>query len=426
MMLSSRDQFIATQPIVDKYGKQFANELLYRDSWQNCYPKGLDESLATYRLVINSLLVHSPQKTTRGELAFLNCCSKTIMEKIPMLLNPQQTIIEITERSSDLDRLLVTMVSMKKHGYRFALDDYDGDRKWEKILQEVEFVKLEVREQPDKTVRLIQELKIAFPNIRIVVERIESDSIFNLFKSAGADYFQGYLFSKPLVSKIPHLANSKLVTLQLLKQLQSIELNFGEICKTIGHDAGLYLRLLRHINTKFAPNETKFHTIEHAIVYTGEERLRNFLTVMCISELGNDVACRTILDSLTRAIFVKNVLDEYHSPHGKMGYAVALVSKLDLVLETEIETIVDNLCLPESYTNIIKYNQGPIGGLLSFCSIQESTGLNLHKQIKASKLGVSNLIKHYLIASKYARKFFHIDEHSASKQPGVEIREQQC
>lgn len=199
MMLSSRDQFIATQPIVDKYGKQFANELLYRDSWQNCYPKGLDESLATYRLVINSLLVHSPQKTTRGELAFLNCCSKTIIEKIPMLLNPQQTIIEITERSSDLDRLLVAMVSMKKHGYRFALDDYDGDRKWEKILQEVEFVKLEVREQPDKTVRLIQELKITFPNIRIVVERIESVSIFNLFKSAGADYFQNLSYLRYLI-----------------------------------------------------------------------------------------------------------------------------------------------------------------------------------------------------------------------------------
>lgn len=88
-------------------------------------------------------------------------------------------------------------------GYQLALDDISNPAALEEILNRfnADFVKIDrqVLEKP-KIVREI--IKTAHSHsCKVIIEGVETEDVFQKFAQMGADYFQGYFFSKPLAAE---------------------------------------------------------------------------------------------------------------------------------------------------------------------------------------------------------------------------------
>ena len=135
-------QYIARQPIFDGDKSIFAYELLYRDSVNNAFPVGTTDGQATGRLFFNALMLVGIEKLTLNQTAFINLSSEGLLEDLPKLLQPENTVIEIVERTENIELVVERVTELKKAGYVFALDDYDSHEKWQPLLSLVDYIKL--------------------------------------------------------------------------------------------------------------------------------------------------------------------------------------------------------------------------------------------------------------------------------------------
>ncbi|GAA58567.1 hypothetical protein P20652_0423 [Pseudoalteromonas sp. BSi20652] len=99
-------------------------------------------------------------RLTAHHLAFINLSSETILDNFPKLLLPENSVIEIVERTGNIPAVAERVQELKKEGYVFALDDYDDDPKWEPLLAHVDYIKIEIDDAVIKTNMRIKKLNV--------------------------------------------------------------------------------------------------------------------------------------------------------------------------------------------------------------------------------------------------------------------------
>lgn len=145
-------------------------------------------------------------------LSVEQCVESTLVEDMKARLEkfkvkPSQINLEVTETvvSSETNVMMDNIWKLFEAGFTFSLDDYGtGYSNIQRISQmPLYIVKIdksftETEDNPrlkvvvENTFRMIKDL-----NMKIVVEGIENEEKYNAFASLGADYIQGYYFSKP-------------------------------------------------------------------------------------------------------------------------------------------------------------------------------------------------------------------------------------
>ncbi|GEK11907.1 EAL and HDOD domain-containing protein [Pseudoalteromonas peptidolytica] len=357
-------QYIARQAILRPDQEVFAYELLYRDSDNNAFPVGVSDGQATGRMFFNSLMFIGVDRLAAGQLAFINLSDESLLQELPKLLSPQKIVIEIVERSKDIPSLVNTVTKLTQKGYRFALDDYDGDAKWEPLLPLVEFVKVEVEQPIIKTNMAVKRLKRQFPDIKVIVERIETKDEFELIKTSGADYFQGFFFAKPEMLNHGNVEPSKMVVFQLLQATAKKSLCFKEIQSRVSKDLSLTARLLKLANARAGEERLEIKSISQAVVYLGEDAIRQFVKVLALSELGSDKPSELTRIGLVRAKFVETFLMPGGEEMAETGYLLGLMSILDVILDVELAVIASEFSLDDSLSSALLSYQGLLGGAL--------------------------------------------------------------
>ena len=364
-------QYIARQPIFNADTGIYAYELLYRDSINNAYPVGTTDGQATGRLFFNALMLIGIDKLTANQRAFINLSTDALLEDFPKLLKPDSAVIEIVERASDIDKVTKRVTALKKEGYTFALDDYDSDEKWEPLLSLVDYIKLEVEEPIIKTNMLLKKLKRRFPDVKIIVERIETHEQFMLLKSAGCDYFQGYFFARPEMLSYHNIEPSKLAVFDLLRCTSRPDLNFDEVHQRIGKDVGLTARILKLVNARSNNQSLVITSISQAVIYLGEDAIRQFVRVLALSELGVDKPSELTKLGLIRAQFMLLMLQPGGKEMAERGYLVGLMSVLDAILNMELDAIAKEFCLGDDLSSALLNYNGMLGATLQLARAVE-------------------------------------------------------
>jgi EAL and modified HD-GYP domain-containing signal transduction protein len=341
-------QFVARQPIFDAQQNVFAYELLYRDSAHNAFPVGTSDEQATSRLFFNTLMMLGPDKLTAHHLAFINLSSATILENFPKLLVPQNCVLEIVERTNKIAEVTQRVKALKQEGYKFALDDYDGDDKWAPLLAHVDYIKIEMDDVIIKTNMRIKKIKRANPHAKIIVERIETHAQFHSLKQAGCDLFQGYFFARPEMITYKDVEPGKVIVFDLLRFTAKESLCFDEIQKQVARDVAITARVLKLANARSGSTKLTITSISQAVVYLGEDSIRQLVRVLALSELGADKPSELTKLALTRAQFIALLLGQNHAELVGQGYLVGLFSVMDAILDTNLEAIVKEFSLDES------------------------------------------------------------------------------
>ncbi|AUJ71344.1 MULTISPECIES: HDOD domain-containing protein [Pseudoalteromonas] len=357
-------QYIARQAILRPDQEVFAYELLYRDSDNNAFPVGVSDGQATGRMFFNSLMFIGVDRLAAGQLAFINLSDESLLQELPSLLAPQKIVVEIVERSKNIPSLVNTVTKLTEKGYRFALDDYDGTSKWDPLLPLMEFVKIEVEQPIIKTNMTVKKLKRQYPDIKVIVERIESKEEFEIIKSSGADFFQGFFFAKPEMLNHGNVEPSKMVVFQLLQATARKSLCFKEIQTRVSKDLSLTARLLKLANAKAGEDRLEIKSISQAVVYLGEDAIRQFVKVLALSELGSDKPSELTRMGLTRAKFVETFLMPGGEEMAETGYLLGLMSILDVILDVDLAVIAAEFSLDDSLSSALLSYQGLLGGAL--------------------------------------------------------------
>ncbi|MCG9757996.1 HDOD domain-containing protein [Pseudoalteromonas sp. Isolate6] len=357
-------QYIARQAILRPDQEVFAYELLYRDSDNNAFPVGVSDGQATGRMFFNSLMFIGVDRLAAGQLAFINLSDESLLQELPSLLAPLKIVVEIVERSKDIPSLVHMVTKLTEKGYRFALDDYDGTSKWDPLLPLMEFVKIEVEQPIIKTNMTVKKLKRQYPDIKVIVERIETKEEFEIIKSSGADFFQGFFFAKPEMLNHGNVEPSKMVVFQLLQATARKSLCFKEIQTRVSKDLSLTARLLKLANAKAGEDKLEIKSISQAVVYLGEDAIRQFVKVLALSELGSDKPSELTRMGLTRAKFVETFLMPGGEEMAETGYLLGLMSILDVILDVELSVIAAEFSLDGSLSSALLSYQGLLGGAL--------------------------------------------------------------
>lgn len=394
-------KFVARQAILDRNENVFAYELLYRNSCDNFFPSSVSDDAATARLFVDSLLFYGIKNLGNNKTLFINLSVSSIISDLPKLIAPKNVVLEIIERIEKPDEVLPLVVKLMKSNYIFALDDYDGDPKWDNLLQKVEYIKLEAEEELQKTLDNVAFLKNKFPDKKIIVERIEDHASFELLKESGADLFQGYYFTKPKLLHFKNIDPSTLTVLELLKITLKTPLDFQTLIHKVEKDAGLVVRILRLSNLR-CKSSKKISSIAQAVIYLGENTIKQFVTVLALGDLGENKSSELLRIGLIRAKFMELLLNSDSNLHER-GYLLGIVSIFNALMDVNLSYIFTELSLSSELKDALECKSGKLGDCYALClKIESNDFIGLQESIKSLNLDETSVMNFYAEALHYA------------------------
>jgi EAL and modified HD-GYP domain-containing signal transduction protein len=193
---------IGRQLVIGRNAQIFAYELLYRDIEVSPFVPLQDFDL-TEQLIRRNGLESRIMDITNGKRALINFSEQALLNGLAKQLPPQEVIIEILETVSPSDEVFKVCCELISLGYELALDDFIYSAEWERFLEIVMIVKIDIIETPlDSIGDLVERIyKIKQPvhgrRPLLLAEKIETADEYEKAKDMGFDYYQGFLFGRP-------------------------------------------------------------------------------------------------------------------------------------------------------------------------------------------------------------------------------------
>ena len=283
--------YLARQPILDREGKTFAYELLFRDSPSSDTAIIASDLQATAQVLENILNSIGLTRLVGNSKAFINCSREILLDNLFGLLNPDRFVIEILEDVPVDEKLIRAIQRHKSLGFELALDDFimndEYISRFEPLFQYVSYVKMDlVDNTPEAMVKAAQFFKER--NIKLLAEKVEDEATYRLCEKAGYDYFQGFFFAKPEIvtgQKIDATSAAILQIIKLLRTRPSLEV----LCDKFDKHPDISANLLQFVNSDVR-NKPVIENVKNAIVWVGMKHIQEWLTIMLYAHLDTQTA----------------------------------------------------------------------------------------------------------------------------------------
>lgn len=399
------DVYVARQPIFSRNMKIFGYELLFRDGLSNVFP-GIDSESATSKVLTNSFLSIGIEEITAGAPAFINFPEASIVKKLPLIFSPKILVVEILEDVDPNAELVVACRELSRRGYPIALDDFFFKPEYRVLIPHANIIKLDFRALARDVLReTVRKLK-PFP-LRLLAEKVETYDEFHAALDMGFSYFQGYFFSKPQVLNGKDISSPKMNLIRIMAEANKENLEFNKLELIITKDLGISYKLLRYVNSAFFRRRDKISSIKQAIVLLGEKQIRQFVSLIAMSNLAQDKPSELVLSSVIRAKFCELAggLDGGKANADEL-FTLGLFSFIDAVLDDSMEALMQKLPLSEEIKKALISGEGILGEYLKLVSGYESADWKT-TTLTASRLGLKKegLPKCFMEALNWANSF---------------------
>ena len=397
--------YVARQPIVDRNRKTVAFELLYRDSNDNSFPNVCDD-YATKSILMNQFLFHQ-KRILDGKIGYVNFGYKSLIERLPFDFPNRFYTIEILEDCAPSDDLFDIVVELKKKGYRIALDDFVPSAEWVRFYKYIDIIKFDILNYPLSSAA--KDLKfLSSYNIIFLAEKVENYEQFNEAKACGFHLFQGYFFSKPEVLHTKAIDPTLNAKIQLSAAISNETLDIDEIEKIVASNPGLSFKLLSFVNES-SQLKAPIKSLQQALVYLGEDRIRKFVTYVVIKTLNPNKPGILFNMSLQRAKCFELILDAMGLKKQKsLGYLCGMLTLIDALLDVEMESIIKPLNLNSEIKLALLEQKGVLGNIMKLLNAIE----NSHWQ-DVSQLETLLKIDETVITTAYAESIIWADSVTA-------------
>jgi EAL and modified HD-GYP domain-containing signal transduction protein len=371
--------YLARQPILDRSGKIYAYELLFRDSPESDTAVIANDNLATAQVLENVLTNIGLTQLIGENKAFVNCNREMLLDNVIKLLNPKWFVLEILE-DVEVDEALVKAVAhYKERGFELALDDFIFNqeflKRFEPLFPYVSYVKMDLVENSDDDMARAAAFFKA-KNIKILAEKVETKASFKKCLAAGYDYFQGFFFAKPeLVTgkKIDATSAAILRILLLLRTHPSLD----ELCECLSEYGDVAANLLRFVNSDAQFRSQNIANVRDAIVWIGMRNIQEWLMLMLYArpEMGMTPQSSPLFQNAShRAKFLEilaRVVSGTDNDLPAKAFMVGLISRMDALVGAPLESILTESTADDDIREALLQRSGRLGKLLQLADAVE-------------------------------------------------------
>ncbi|MEO8849739.1 MAG: EAL domain-containing protein [Casimicrobiaceae bacterium] len=362
------DIYVARQPIVDRKGDLSGYELLFRSSERNVAELN-DNLLATSSVIANVFAEIGLAQVIGPVDGFLNVDSEFLFSELIEALPSDRIVIELFEQTAADDGIIERCQSLRKRGYRIALDHFVGNvQDIDPLLRAVDVVKVDFGEID---ALLIPEMVAVLKPyaVKLVALKIETAEQFEHAKALGFDHFQGFHFARPELLSAKRAKPAKITLLKLLA-LALGEADVREIEDAFRLHPHLSVNLLRLVNSAALRRQQTVTSLRHALVLLGRRQLRVWLQLLLYTaDRGNTSFGNPLLQlAAVRGKLMELLAAHRPGPESTMtelAFITGILSLMSVVLEIPTREILDELNLPSLVNRALLEHNGALGEMLA-------------------------------------------------------------
>ncbi len=344
--------FIARQPIFQGNGDVYGYKLLYREAGQDSY-SCVNGDLATSSVIAGNFLSSALESTTGGKKAFITFTESFLKMDIATLFPSEYLVVEVLENSVAIEEIINACTRIKSLGYMVCVGDFAFKPGFTELLNVADIVKVDfqVKSEQEK-MSLVRNFKNE--KMKFLAEKVESYEEYKKAIEWGYTYFQGYFFSKPEIVPSKTLHPSKWNQIRLMSAVNEETIDFGKIAEIIEMDPAFSYEILRIVNSSYFSRGAKTKTVKHALIRLGIADVKKWCYITALRKQTDKKYNEVIAMSMIRAKFLENFTSVMGIMNQSAEYTtVGILSKLDILLGSPMEIILQEMQLSEEISNTL-------------------------------------------------------------------------
>ncbi|MGD8845240.1 MAG: HDOD domain-containing protein [Desulfobacteraceae bacterium] len=363
--------YVARQPIFDHRKKISGYELLFRDRMAK-YNPSVDGDVATSTVLSNSYFSIGMESLVGDKRSFINFTQSLLLQKLPLLLPTQSTVIEILEDVNPTEELVTACQEMAKQGYHFALDDFIYTPKLQPLIELANIIKFDFRLSSMDEIHCYLKKIRRRDDLIILAEKVETYDEYQRAIEMGFNLFQGFFFCKPQLISGKEIPGSQIALLQIMAEVNQPDFKIEKIEALISPDVSLSYKLLRYINSAFFSTAQRISSIQQALVYLGESEIRRFVSLVAMSNLAEGKPGELIRASCIRGKFCE-LIGGYVKERatGSELFTLGMFSLIDAILDHPMGKVMNALPLSEDIKTALVERKGRLSGYLFLAETYE-------------------------------------------------------
>lgn len=338
-----------------------AYELLFRDAL-HARAASRRSAEATSRVIVAAFTDFGLDQLVGSRACFINVTREFLVGELPVPFAPDQAVLEIVQDVEVDDAVVEGVNELTRRGFTVALGDFVVGAH-ERLLELATYVKIDLlNAEPAVVARAVHRCR-QHPHVRLIAERLETETDLRRAFTFGFDLFQGHVLGRPHVVSTAGLSQSRTSRLLLLSTLSATEIDFDEAVALITRDPALSYRLLQATNSAATGLAVGVASVREAAVLLGLDRVRHWVTLMLLSDLAEADEDRLSV-VLTRARVCQTAADRVKLS-GEAAFTMGLLSGIaDLVGQAPAD-LADSLPLSGEVALALAAGEGRLGALLA-------------------------------------------------------------
>jgi c-di-GMP-related signal transduction protein len=353
------ETYIARQPIFGPRRRVFGYELLFRSGLENVFSHA-DPTQATSKVMIDSFLLFNVSTMTGGKRAFINIPRDILLSEFIYLFPKELIVVEILETVDPDSAVIEALKRLKKAGYLLAIDDYVYSEKTAPFLEFADFIKVDFLKTPLEERKALPK-RIHSKKTKLIAEKVETPEMYREGQELGYHYFQGYFFSKPNILAGKDIPGYKTHYLQILQEIHRPEMDFEKLEDYIKREVSIAYKLLRYINSAFFNLPNKIKSIKQALVLLGEEKVKNWMSLVALANMGEDKPEELAVWSIVRAKFCESIGPSFQlDRRGNDLFLMGLFSMIDAFLDRPLPDILQEIPIEGTIKDALLGEKNPL------------------------------------------------------------------
>ncbi|MCL2610936.1 MAG: HDOD domain-containing protein [Defluviitaleaceae bacterium] len=303
---------------------------------------------------------------------FISMNPITLMADFKLNVPVEKVIINIDQSVTPEDMYLEKISQLKQKGYRFALNlgsNYEGYKVLALLMDYIVIDKAIVNKK--QAIAFMEVLRKEASHIKFIATNVNGYHMFNLSKMTGYNLFQGRFYRIPVILGERADSPLKTLSLKLINVVNKENFELEEVSAIVLKDPMLSVSLLRYINSQNFGQ--KINSISHAVALLGQKEVIRWVNVSSTTSLANDKPAAVSKLALIRAKFAENLAPVFRLPEESYSmFLMGLFSVLDVILNTDIKTALDDLSIKDEIYDALVLSEGPYSTLYNFILAYEA------------------------------------------------------
>nr|HMM30481.1 HDOD domain-containing protein [Clostridia bacterium] len=244
-----------------------------------------------------------------------------------------------------------------------ALDDFILDRNtdaYAPFINAAGIIKIEFptinRENGEEMAEMIKR----YPHITFLAEKVETREDFSFACELGFKLFQGYFFSKPVMSNAKEIGSLNANLIMIFNELGSPEPDYRTVMDGIQRDVGLSYKLLKMANSVYYGSMNRIDSVKGMLVQIGTDEVRRWVQLMMLRGVQKPENAEVIKNSIVRAKMLSLIARDVGNCNESDYFIAGMFSSLDALLNTTMEKALTGLPISDEVRDALLGTEGQL------------------------------------------------------------------